>query len=79
MKFSSGHCRTRSCNGTFTVSLFPRRLYLPEVDCSDRSLAIDEADAILAEQGEQETELFGDHPYLFFPLVLLRYVDGNRH
>ena len=72
MKFSSGNCRTRSCNGTFTVSLFPRRLYLPEVDCSDRSLAIDDgtglsckfvADAILA---EQEKELPADHPYPFF-------------
>lgn len=71
MRFSSGNCRTRSCNGTFTVSLFPRRLYLPEVDCSDRSLAIDDgtglsckfvADAILA---EQEKELPADHPYLF--------------
>ena len=71
MRFSSGNCRTRSCNGTFTVSLFPRRLYLPEVDCSDRSLAIDDgtglsckfvADAILA---EQEKELPVDHPYLF--------------
>ena len=71
MKFSSGNCRTHSCNGTFTVSLFPRRLYLPEVDCSDRSLAIDDgtglsckfvADAILA---EQEKELPVDHPYLF--------------
>ena len=67
-----GNCRTRSCNGTFTVSLFPRRLYLPEVDCSDRSLAILDdgtglsckfvADAILA---EQEKELPADHPYLF--------------
>ena len=71
MRFSSGNCRTRSCNGTFTVSLFPRRLYLPEVDCSDRSLAINDgtglsckfvADAILA---EQEKELPADHPYLF--------------
>ena len=71
MKFSSGNCRTRSCNGTFTVSLFPRRLYLPEVDCSDQSLAIDDgtglsckflADAILA---EQEKELPADHPCLF--------------
>lgn len=71
MKFSSGNCRTRSCNGTFTVSLFPRRLYLPEVDSSDRSLAIDDgtglsckfvADAILA---EQEKELTADHPDLF--------------
>lgn len=71
MKFSSGNCRTRSCNGTFALSLFPRRLYLPEVDCSDRSLAIDDgaglsrkfmADAILA---EQEKELPADHPYLF--------------
>ena len=42
MKFSSGNCRTRSCNGTFTVSLFVRRLHLPEVDCTDRSLAIDD-------------------------------------
>ena len=58
------------------MSLFPRRLYLPEVDCSDRSLAIDDgtglsckfvADVILA---EQEKELPADHPYLFFPLVL---------
>ena len=30
------------CDGTFTVLLFPRRLYLPEVECSDRSLAIDD-------------------------------------
>ena len=55
-----------------TVLLFPRRLYLPEVDCSDRSLVIDDgtglscksiADAILT---EQEKELPADHPYFFF-------------
>ena len=63
MKFSSGNYRPRSCNGT--VLLFPRRLHLPEVDCSDRSLAIDDgtglssvsrksvADAILAEQEKE--------------------------
>ena len=70
--FSSGNCCTRSCNGTFTVSLFPRRLYLPEVDCSDRSLGIDDgtglsckfvADAILA---VLEKELPADHSCLFF-------------
>ena len=88
MKFSSGNYRPRSCNGT--VLLFPRRLHLPEVDCSDRSLAIDDgtglssvsrksvADAILA---EQEKELPADHPYLFFPLVLVRLVSetDNLH
>ena len=48
MKSSPGNCRIRSRNGTFefTVSLLPRRLYLPEVDYTDRSLAIDEADTI---------------------------------
>ena len=54
-------------NCLFIVSLFPRRLYLPEVDCSDRSLAKDDgaglsckfvADAILA---EEEKELPADH------------------
>ena len=69
------------------MSLFPHRLYLPEVDCSDRSLAIDDgaglsckfvADANLA---EQEKELPADHPYLFFPLVLVRHVTetDNLH
>ena len=42
MKFSSGNCHTRSCDGIFTLLLFPRRLYLPEVDCSNRSLAIED-------------------------------------
>ena len=78
MKFSSGNCRTRSCNGTFTVSLLPRRLYLPEVDCSDRSLAIDEVDAILA---EQQKDLPAYHPHLSLPLVLVRHVTetDNLH
>ena len=83
MKFSSGNCRTRSCNDTFPVSLFPRRLYLPEVDGSDRSLAIDDgtgpsckfvADAILA---EQEKELPADHPYLF-SVGVSPSCNGNR-
>ena len=54
------------------MSLFPRHLYLPEVDCSDRSLGIDDgtglslkfvADAILA---VLEKELPADHSCLFF-------------
>ena len=86
MKFSSGNCRIRSCNGTFTVSLFPRRLYLPEVDCirSDRSLVIVDgtgrsckfvADAILA---KQEKELPADHPYPFFSVGVSTSCNGNR-
>ena len=64
MKSSSGNCRIRSCNGTFefTVSLLPRRLYLPEVDCTDRSLAIDEVDTILA---EEEKDFPAYHLYFF--------------
>ena len=80
MKSSPGNCRIRSCNGTFefTVSLLPRRLYLPEVDCTDRSLAIDEADTILA---EEEKDFPAYHSYLFFPLVLVRHVTetDNLH
>ena len=87
MKFSSRNCRTRSCNGNFTESLFPRRLYLPKVDCSDRSLAIDDgtglscklvADAILA---EQEEELPVDHHTFFSPLVFVSHVTetDNLH
>ena len=86
MKFSSGNCRTRSCNDTFTVLLFSRRLYLPEVDCSDRSLAIDDgtglssvscksvADAILA---EQEKELPAGHLCLF-SVGFSTSCNGNR-
>ena len=58
--------------------------------CNDRYLAIDDgtglssasckfvADAILA---EQENELPADHPYHFFPLLLVRHVTetDNLH
>ena len=61
-----------------------------KLDCSDRSLAIDDgtglssvscksvADAILA---EQEKELPADHPYLFFRWFLVRHVTetDNLH
>ena len=83
IKFSSGNCRARSCNGTLTVSLFPRRLCLPEVDCSDQSLAIDGgtglsckfvADAIFA---QKEKELPSDQSY-FFSVGVSTSCNGNR-
>ncbi len=84
MRFSSGNCRTRLCNGTVTVSLFSRRLYLPEVDCRDRSLAIDDgtglsykfvADAILA---EQKKELPAD-PHTFFSVGVHTQVTRHKY
>ena len=74
MKFWSGNCCTRSCNGTFTVLLFPCRLYLPEVDCSDRSLAIDDGTGLSSVSCKSVADAF-------FPLVLVRHVTetDNLH
>ena len=47
------------------MSLFPRRLYLPEVDCSDRSLAIDDGTG-LSDRSQK-------------PLIGLKILRQKRH
>ena len=71
---------------SYQQQVIARRLYLPEVDCSDRSLAIDDgtglssvscksvADAILA---EQEKELPAGHLCLF-SVGFSTSCNGNR-
>ena len=84
MKFSSGNCCTRSCNCTFTVLLFPRRLYLPEVECSDRSLAIDDGLVYLASLWPMPSWLSKRKSYpltthTFFSVGVSLSCNGNRH